>query len=266
MWVGLGLQSELGRDDELLGFQSLQGDAYGKDMKGVSVFDPVLCEIVYRWFSHVGGRVLDPFAGGSVRGILATALGRHYTGIDLRAEQVEANRAQAETIFANHDARPEWYTGDSAQVLQGQMEPFDAIFSCPPYGDLEVYSDLPEDLSTMDAAAFRAAYKVILKAAVTHLKQNRFAVLVVGQFRDKHGNLRDLIRLTIAAMVDAGCTFYNEAILVNAVGTGAVRARKQMEASRKVVKMHQTVLVFVKGDPKKASEELGRIDKEAADG
>ncbi|MFT7593218.1 MAG: hypothetical protein ACI8R4_000531 [Paracoccaceae bacterium] len=35
---------------------------------GTSIFDPVLCEIAYRWFCPQGGTVLDPFAGGSVRG------------------------------------------------------------------------------------------------------------------------------------------------------------------------------------------------------
>ena len=47
---------------------------------GTSIFDPVLCEIAYRWFSPVGGLILDPFAGGSVRGIVASKLGRQYIG------------------------------------------------------------------------------------------------------------------------------------------------------------------------------------------
>ncbi|MGB3312861.1 MAG: DNA methyltransferase, partial [Albidovulum sp.] len=62
---------------------------------GTSIFDPVLCEIAYRWFCPQGGTVLDPFAGGSVRGIVASQLGRAYVGIELRAEQVAANQAQA---------------------------------------------------------------------------------------------------------------------------------------------------------------------------
>ncbi len=42
---------------------------------GTSIFDPVLCEIAYRWFCLQGGTVLDPFAGGSGRGIVASRLG-----------------------------------------------------------------------------------------------------------------------------------------------------------------------------------------------
>lgn len=61
-------------------------------LAGDSVFDPVLTEIAYRWFCPPGGAILDPFAGGSVRGVVAAVLGYDYTGIELRAEQVEANR------------------------------------------------------------------------------------------------------------------------------------------------------------------------------
>ena len=67
---------------------------------GTSIFDPVLCELVYRWFCPPGGLVLDPFAGGSVRGIVAGVLGRRYVGVDLSAAQLDANRAQWPTILA----------------------------------------------------------------------------------------------------------------------------------------------------------------------
>lgn len=36
-----------------------------------SIFDPVLCELAYRWFCPQGGTIIDPFAGGSVRGVVA---------------------------------------------------------------------------------------------------------------------------------------------------------------------------------------------------
>src|SRR5574337_294332 len=73
---------------------------------GTSIFDPVLCEIAYRWFSPPGGTVLGPFAGGSVRGIVAAKLGRQYIGGELRPEQVEANRAQADELCANDEDPP----------------------------------------------------------------------------------------------------------------------------------------------------------------
>ena len=36
----------------------------------------------------------------------------------------------------------------------------------------------------------------------------------------------------------------------------SLRARRQFEASRKVAKVHQNVLVFVKGDAKRATQKL----------
>jgi hypothetical protein len=36
------------------------GEAYGrKEMNGTSIFDPVLCELTYRWFSKPGDQVVD---------------------------------------------------------------------------------------------------------------------------------------------------------------------------------------------------------------
>ncbi|MCK4513365.1 hypothetical protein KAW64_16570, partial [bacterium] len=174
-WLGLGLQSERGRGNEGDGtkrgltfsssaqppsvynaknrheakigrrvsweeFYAAHPDAAVQS--GTSIFDPVLCELVYRWFCPPGGTVLDPFAGGSVRGIVASVLGRRYVGIDLSEEQIEANREQAEAICG--DPCPVWHVGDSrniAALVTGVEADF--ILSCPPYADLEVYSDNP---------------------------------------------------------------------------------------------------------------------------
>lgn len=105
---------------------------------GTSIFDPVLCELAYQWFCPPGGRVLDPFAGGSVRGIVAAVLGRNYIGIELRSEQCAANEKQAAEICGGG---PVWHCGDACDVLPTLSAGFDFLFSCPPYGNLEVYSD-----------------------------------------------------------------------------------------------------------------------------
>src|SRR3984893_14805737 len=88
-------------------------DGAGREITGTSIFDPVLCELAYRWFCPPGGLVLDPFAGGSVRGIVASKCGRRYIGVDLSERQVSANRAQAEAICAGAEM-PIWACGDTA--------------------------------------------------------------------------------------------------------------------------------------------------------
>ena len=55
------------------------------------------------------GMILDPFAGGSVRGIVASKLGRQYIGHELRQEQVDANRAQGSELCGDDEHRPSGY-------------------------------------------------------------------------------------------------------------------------------------------------------------
>jgi len=225
---------------------------------GTSIFDPVLCELAYRWFSPPGGSVIDPFAGGSVRGVVASLLGLQYTGIDLSARQIEANREQAAEIC--EDNLPIWIVGDSIQANTLAPGDYDLIFSCPPYADLEVYSDDPKDLSTMPYADFLKAYREIIAACVSMLNDNRFACFVVGDIRDKKGFYRNFPADTIAAFQDAGATLYNEVVLITAVGSLPIRAGRAFVAGRKLGKTHQNVLVFYKGDPKKIKEHFPEIE------
>lgn len=223
---------------------------------GTSIFDPVLCELAYRWFCPPGGLVLDPFAGGSVRGIVASKLGRRYVGIDLSVRQIEANRAQAATICT--DPMPDWRIGDSRDAIPDVAADF--VFSCPPYADLERYSDDPADLSTLNYPEFRAAYAEIIAKACACLLPDRFACFVVGDVRDKRGMYHGLPWHTVAAFEEAGLRLYNEAVLVTAVGSLPVRVGKQFTSARKLGKTHQNVLVFCKGDPRKATQACGPCD------
>jgi len=410
----------------------------GEDATGTSVFDPVLSELIYRWFCPLGGKILDPFAGGSVRGIVAGYLGFGYVGIELRPEQVDANERQLGILdkpivkeastgnvritisskWANHlfnctpeyikkhcrgrccqgsdkilisllpmeaeaqegdghktengllladpgtgkcphklpnglcavhgtalkpfgciaspftlnsgntliirnryammkchgqgkpayetfrasldlilgydkaesvckklaagsgdikveitretydsiryldgvkhafplssrQKLPAWIIGDSYNVQELARGEYDLIFSCPPYYDLETYSDLPGELSALGTYEdFIKAYRHIVEASVAMLKPDRFACFVVGDIRDKTGFYRNFVSDTIAAFQAAGAMLYNEAILITAVGSLPVRVNSQFQAFRKLGKTHQNVLIFYKGDPK----------------
>ena len=285
-WLATGIQSELGRSDRLLYPTSAQPpatyaakNAYEAALgrkaswaefaqahpdkirhQGTSVFDPVLCELVYRWFSAPNHVVLDPFAGGSVRGIVAAATGRAYAGVDLRAEQVQANRAQWAALGQPGMPAPRWVQGDALAVRQALPEvQADLLFSCPPYGNLERYSDDEADLSTMRYPRFLQTYRQIIKESVALLRPDRFACFVVGDFRDTKGLQRGFVGDTIAAFRDAGAQLYNEAILVTSAGSLPIRAGKAFEVSRKLGRTHQQVLVFVKGDARRATAACGAV-------
>ena len=283
-WIKFGIVSESGRAEKLL-FHSASSNLGFYDKKeakerelgrklstaeftekyyvdsqegaksGTSIFDPVLCELIYRWFSREGDIVLDPFAGGSVRGIVASCLKRKYIGIDLRQEQVDANQEQLSICT---ESLPEWITGNSLNINElTENVQADLIMSCPPYVDLEVYSDSPEDLSTMDYPEFIKNYREIINRTCSQLREDRFACFVVGEVRNTKGNYYGFVADTIKAFIDSGMSFYNDAVLLNIVGTAAIRAGKPFKTARKLCKVHQNVLIFVKGNAKKATARLG---------
>ena len=237
-------------------FDALAEELEGLDFDDYDFFDPVLAEIMYKWFCVDGGAIYDCFAGGSVRGIVADKLGYKYTGIDIRQGQVDANYENASDLGLT----PVWYCDDSKNADKYiQDNSVDMIFSCPPYADLEVYSDNPNDISNMDYDDFCKAYKEIIDVACRKLKDNRFAAFVVGDVRDKKGAYRDFVEYTKKCFLDNGLKTYNELILVEQIGTGALRAKKQFGSLRKVIKTHQNVLVFYKGDIKKIKDNYTEI-------
>lgn len=524
LWNSKGIKSELGRDAECMPASfgaelNANGlDKYGrKPMSGTSIFDPALTELMYRWFCPPAGAVIDPFAGGSVRGIVANYIGFKYTGLELRPEQVEANRQNAREILPPEN-QPVWICGDSEMTLkamtsdekipltpveqvgyikmkrddyfevlgtrggkvrtclalakqslsglvtagsrqspqvnivahvakylgvrarahtpQGELSPevleaqqfgaeitqhvagynsviiararedaqahgyteipfgmecfeaikqtsaqvenipndvarivipvgsgmslagvlhglkkfnkqipvlgivvgadpikrldeyapsdwremvtlenagvdyhtpvpnpefygvwldsiyeakckkflqpndllwvvgirsteavknkyptiqppadvpkpatkqFDFLFTCPPYLDLEVYSENPADLSTMNDTEFEGKFARIMKNASAVMKDNSFAAIVVGDVRDKAGYYRDFTGMTKRVFASAGWKLYNEAVLLQPLGTAMLRAPKIFGSNKKLIKVHENVLIFYRG-------------------
>ncbi len=112
----------------------------------------------------------------------------------------------------------------------------------------------------MDYSAFLAAYRKIIADAISMLADDRFAAICVGDIRDKKGYYRNFISDTIAAFQDAGATLYNEAILVTSAGSLPIRVGGQFPKGRKLGKTHQNVLIFCKGDWRKAVEVCGPVE------
>jgi hypothetical protein len=265
-WLALGISSEVGRPDNLLGFSDT-ALAFTNDRKGepawtgTSIFDPVAAELSYRWWCPEGGRILDPFAGGSVRGIVAAKLGFTYVGIELRREQIEANEAQAERILgAGYEKVCRWVEGDSTELAKSPQltsealgGPFDFVFSCPPYFDLEKYSDDPRDLSNAaNWPAFVDFYGAAIRGALLLLAEDRFAAFVVSDVRAPEGHYRGLPHATTEAFASGGASLYNEAIIVQPVGTAAMRAARIFSGGRKLARCHQKILVYSSGNPERA--------------
>ncbi len=226
---------------------------------GVSLFDPVLAEILCKWFTpHKDAKIFDCFAGDTQKGLVFGECGYEFKGVELRQEQVDINNE----VIADRGL-PISYVCDDGQNVANHFdeESQDLLFSCPPYFDLEVYSDMPNDASNQGTyEEFIAILDNAFKAAYTRLKPNRFAVVVLGDVRSKKdGTYYDFGGDVKRIFKEAGAHLYNELILIEMSSSVALRAKKYME-SRKVAKMHQNILVFYKGDPTAIRSEFPAIE------
>ena len=264
----LGIKSEIGRDEQKTGMINLQ-NLTGMTLALKSVFDPVLVEILVRWFSNVGEVVYDPFCGGSVRGVVSGWLGRTYIGTDLSQEQIDENRKQTENIWKNKNPPekailPCFEIGDAANPESYPKQPVDLILTCPPYFDLEKYGNGENDVSGMTWADFKVAMQSVADNCISALKGNGFIIFVVGDIRDKVGYYRNLPGLIVDLFTNGKhkghVDLYNKAIYLTAIGSSAMRVDKMFNSQRKLVLVHQEVFIFYKGDPSKIGTDYEKFE------
>lgn len=228
---------------------------------GVSLLDPVMAELVCRWFGLESCKSFDCFAGDSVFSYVSAHLGNEFVGIELRPEQAQLNNERTEGMAAR-------YICDDGQNVAKHInaDSQDLLFSCPPYFDLEHYSDLENDASNQKSYNdFIQILHNAFTAAIGCLKENRFAVIVVGDVRDKStGFYYDFCGDIKRIFKDGGMSLYNEIILIETGASTALRASRYME-SRKVAKMHQNILVFYKGKTKDIKKHYKKIEYASED-
>lgn len=249
-WMDLWIKSELWRKDRLI--RTMPSNWYDTKNRTwwTSVFDPSLTEVIYTWYTSNKWKVLDIFAGGSVRWIIASYMWLEYHWIELREEQVLSNQEQVNEIL-NKDKHilPKYLIWDSeAKLDEIQDDYFDLIFTCPPYVDLEVYSDDENDLSNMDYNNFIQKYERIIKKSITKVKKDWFVIFVVWEVRDKQWYYYNFVWETKNIMLRNWLKFYNDAILLNRVGSASLRANTIFWRNKKLVKLHQNILIFKKVD------------------
>ena len=226
---------------------------------GVSLFDPVLAEVLCKWFTpSEGSRIFDPFAGDMQKGLVFATCGHTFRGVELRQEQVDVN----ERVIAGRGLDIAYICDDGRNVAKHvEADSQDLLFSCPPYYDVEVYSDLPNDASNQGSYEdFLQILRDAFYSAIGCLKNDRFAVVVVGDVRDKRsGCYYDFVGDVKRIFKEAGMPLYNEVVLIESGASTALRVTNCMK-TRKMVKCHQNVLVFYKGDPRKIKSHFPAIE------
>ena len=252
------MDSDLGRSESLCykGTSRCAGDRWRRTE--TSLFSPVLAEVMTSWYSRPGSIVLDPFAGGVVRGLVCGYLDRRYVGIELRAEQIDANERYVRRCESLIPSRPRYIRGDSMAGIGSST--VDMILTCPPYHDLEIYSDDPRDLSRMTWEGYLDAMRSMVGEISRGLRPDRFFVLVLAERRDRRGQLRGRpSRVEMMIMDTPGIDMYSEIIYRPAIGMAALYASRTMNGGRKVRRVHQTVVIGVSGQWRRAHRYCGAI-------
>lgn len=247
-WDKIGLYSDNGRYNVLTNSSNVKPQSstgFSTIAPTTSKFSPVLCEVIYKWFCPHNAKILDPFAGGVTRGGVASIMGFDYHGFDISQNQITSNVRLCESMGLTAN----YYLDTSKNAEKYFEKEFDLLFSCPPYYNLEKYTDNPDDLSNLATYNdFLKEYTEIIKICAALLKNNRFAVFVVGDIRSKQGDYCNFISDTINAFAQCGLKLYNNIILLEQVGTRAMTCERPFLTNRKVSKVHQNVLVMYKGD------------------
>ena len=209
-----------------------------------SVFPAPLMEwIILRYGGPVGGKILDAFAGGPPRGLVSSIMGMEYHGVEIRKQQIEENLAVIKKLKLDN---VHYHLGD-ARFIDLDIDDFDAAITCPPYYDLEVYSEQPDDISNFSSYdEFNGAMWLAAHAHFPRLKPGAFACIVVGPFRDKKtGELIDFRAHTVENFREAGFLFWQEIILSKNFGSAAKRSTNAWKGL-KLVPIHEFLLVFRK--------------------
>lgn len=228
------------------GHSGARDETFRKDHNSVytgthSVFPAPLMEmIITRYGGPVGSHILDAFAGGPPRGLVSAIMGHKYTGFEIRPEQIEEN----ETLLKRLKLDGANYVNADGRFLDVDGK-FDCAITCPPYHDLEQYSDRPDDISNLGTyAAFNASMWLCAQAHRERMKPGSFVCIIVGLFRDKKtGELIDFPADTVANFREAGFIYWQHIVLSKNFASAAVRASNAWKG-QKLVPRHENLLVF----------------------
>lgn len=225
-----------------------------------SVLDPVVCEVVLRFFTPPNGRIYNPFGGGVQFGFVAGASGFRYLATEIRQNQCDANNA-----LCSQFKGVEWKQADSSTYIPDG--PVDLVFSCPPYYRVEKYIDydgaspVGEINSLPSYAAFRDTLFAGYAQSIKALADNRFFVIMTGDSRNSAGAYHCHEAETEVFLRDQGLSVYNKIVYLEAEFTRLAQAKKTLNM-RKFPKREQKIIVAYKGDISKIKEifpPIGRL-------
>jgi hypothetical protein len=206
-----------------------------------SVFPAPLMEmILVRYGGERGSHVLDAFAGGPPRGAVSSIMGYNYLGFDVSQKQIDENVALLKKLKLTGAE----YVRSDGRFLSIDRQ-FDVAITCPPYFNLEQYSDQADDVSSLGSySEFNGSMWCCAQAHRERMKPGAFVCIIVGLFRDKKsGELIDFPSHTVENFREAGFIYHQNIVLTKNFASAAVRAGNAW-SGKKLVPIFENLLIF----------------------
>lgn len=208
-----------------------------------SVFPAPLVEWALLRYAPPGCKVLDAFAGGPPRAVVSAIMGYDYTGFDINPVQIEENLKLLKRLKLTS---AHYILGDGQAMEQADEGSFDFGLTCPPYHDLEKYTNQANDLSNQRSyGEFRAGIALCGEAYYRMVRPGAFVCMAVGPFRDKAGELIDFPAHVVADFREVGFLYWQNIVTTKNFGSAAKRASNAWRGM-KLVPCHEFLLVFRK--------------------
>ena len=216
-----------------------------------SYFNPKLCRMIYSSYCPKNGKIFDPFCS-VVRPYVAKLLDYNYVGCEVRTEEYK----KIKDVLNNNSL----FETNKVDVLNMDCrefehdDKFDLIFTCPPYWNLETYSDQNNDMSNISSYSdFLEEMSRVYEKCSSLMHEDSYCCFVVADFRDYSEGRKLINRLVpfVSDMIgcgeDSGLVLYDKVIIKKPLGTAP--SRLKLWNNRKTVRIHEELLVFRKKTP-----------------
>lgn len=146
---------------------------------GLSRFPQNIGRLMVKFYCPEDGIVYDPFAGHNSRMELVYKTGRHYVGVDVSHEFMEANRKVQGMLLSKKGFFKSNNTINLIECSSAKVDLSDNYadftITSPPYWDLEYYGEEEEQLGRAKT------YESFMEFLLLHIKEN-YRILKPGTF------------------------------------------------------------------------------------
>lgn len=235
---------------------------------GMSEFSSAVCEFIVKYWSMKHSVIVDPFAGRATRAIISSKLKRCYYGYEISPNTYDRSLEQYIRAGVSHTnstyPHPTLYMNDGCKMLMTPDDFAHLVMTCPPYGNLEKYESVPNQLSDhKDYDVFLADIEMCIKNIYRVLKPGGFCCWICGDWRSSKG-FHQFSHDSIRLFNENGLKSHDTVIIKNNSPFAPLMAGK-CASKRITAKTHEYLLVFRKvGDLNCDGLELDEINESAS--